>query len=109
MALFTQTAFKQYEPCTLPTSVHAYFDKVNHTMGTFWVINKKNFAAVGAVSLQMKCLVCGAENVRNTTLPSLLSECLLNRRTVKPVTFSENKTTALTYRIKFYDQINLSK
>uniref|UniRef100_A0A915PZQ8 Tudor domain-containing protein n=1 Tax=Setaria digitata TaxID=48799 RepID=A0A915PZQ8_9BILA len=45
-SLFNQTAFKQYVPEMLPVTVAARFDKRDRVLNTFWVVNKKVFAAV---------------------------------------------------------------
>ncbi|VDK72813.1 unnamed protein product [Litomosoides sigmodontis] len=63
-ALFTQTAFKQYEPEVFPTIISVRFDKKDRVAGKFWVIHKGIFSAVE------KALKEGAKRV--SEFPSLL-------------------------------------
>uniref|UniRef100_A0A0R3RP92 Tudor domain-containing protein n=1 Tax=Elaeophora elaphi TaxID=1147741 RepID=A0A0R3RP92_9BILA len=48
-ALFTQTAFKQYRPDAIPTTINVRFDKRDRAWGRFWVINKSVFSTVETV------------------------------------------------------------
>lgn len=49
LALFKQTAFKQYKPAVIPTVISVRFDKRDRALGRFWVVNKSIFSTVERV------------------------------------------------------------
>lgn len=60
---FKQTAYKQYEPQSIPTVLNVTFDKKDRGVDTFWVVNRENFEAV-----EQELRNCGR---RIMTLPRL--------------------------------------